>query len=595
MLNCFKANLIDSLIKTALVLISSLLLVAVNYFVTDVSYWIIGCFGAASIVVISQPRSAAAQNNSIFIGIGLSSLIGFLCAWALPSPILAILVALPLAAFTMFLTHTANGPGGAAAVLAAASSHQIDYLIAPILTGIIAIFLTRMLSLWIHDIRFGKEETLDNASRKEIQFEEVFSFINEVSTIADHTQDPMESAHKVIERICNITSWPIGHIYDIGIGDDHPFAFSSKRWFVSPHIDECTIKTFKEQTESVQFIPGEGMVGKVLGTKKNITLLDVTKMEGFKRKKSAEANNVRGCFAFPIIYNDQVIMILEFFSHEVAVLDQKILNILEYAGKQLLMILMKQDHSGQMDGLSESFRQDVESTVDNTADSIDLLKEHASSSLSQVEATETALETIHTNAVTISELIQETASVTDTFKDRMEGSKVEITSIKDQGASLQKTLRILKTISADTNLLALNATIEAARSGEQGKGFAIVAAEVKSLANKSTKLVESSDAVIDSMSHSIEDILLLIEEFSSMVADIHPRLNTINTKVAHQEGESNDNVNADSIIALIHRVQNQVQHSNSMATDVKNESDSIGRDMQTLSDNMQRFIAKMRS
>ncbi len=65
---------------------------------------------------------------------------------------------------------------------------------------------------------------------------------------------------------------------------------------------------------------------------------------------------------------------------------------------------------------------------------------------------------------------------------------VEVLILSTQ--KIGETMGLIQTIAAQTNLLALNATIEAARAGDAGKGFAIVAGEVKALAAQTSKATD---------------------------------------------------------------------------------------------------------
>lgn len=116
-----------------------------------------------------------------------------------------------------------------------------------------------------------------------------------------------------------------------------------------------------------------------------------------------------------------------------------------------------------------------------------------------VAATSEATNGANTEAVNGLKLVQSTIEDIEKLASQVGESATVIAELERNSENINTVLDVIKNVAEQTNLLALNAAIEAARAGEQGRGFAVVADEVRTLAGRTQDSTEEINQIIDKL------------------------------------------------------------------------------------------------
>ena len=134
----------------------------------------------------------------------------------------------------------------------------------------------------------------------------------------------------------------------------------------------------------------------------------------------------------------------------------------------------------------------------------------------------------------ISSQVQRSVSVSNRATHETQRTSELVNGLSSAAEKIGNIIQLIQAIASQTNLLALNATIEAARAGDAGRGFAIVASEVKSLASQTAQATEQIANQIATIQNATDETVAAITQFDATVREMAEISNAIASAVEQQ-------------------------------------------------------------
>jgi methyl-accepting chemotaxis protein len=253
----------------------------------------------------------------------------------------------------------------------------------------------------------------------------------------------------------------------------------------------------------------------------------------------------------------------------------------------------------RMHGTAESM-VGVASNATAEAGSAAAASEQASSS---VQSVATAAEQLSASISEIGRRVEESATVALAAVNDAERTRATMRGLTAAAQKIGDVINLIQDIAGQTNLLALNATIEAARAGDAGKGFGVVASEVKSLATQTAKATEEIAAQIRAIQTATHDAVTAIEQIGTTIT----RINDISGGVAAAVDEQDvttrsiaQNVNQAArgtrlVTDKVTELAGAAGKTGQSAENMRDAAAELTRQATTLRNQMDHFLARIRA
>lgn len=169
------------------------------------------------------------------------------------------------------------------------------------------------------------------------------------------------------------------------------------------------------------------------------------------------------------------------------------------------------------------------------------------------------------------DIIHNAATTMMQITETVQQTSRNLEALGQQSQQISSVVQVIKDVADQTNLLALNAAIEAARAGEQGRGFAVVADEVRNLAKRTTKATEEISHMIEAIQSSTE---LALNAMSAAV-----RKADGGADIAHKAGEAINQIRLGSskVVSVVNSISAALNEQNSASGDIALHVDQVAQ------------------
>jgi len=220
-----------------------------------------------------------------------------------------------------------------------------------------------------------------------------------------------------------------------------------------------------------------------------------------------------------------------------------------------------------------------------------------------IQSVASATEELSTSVDEIGRQVRESSQIAEAAVLQAQQTDARIGKLSRAAQQIGDVVKLITAIAEQTNLLALNATIEAARAGEAGRGFAVVASEVKSLASQTAKATDEISSHIAGMQGATLESVAAIKEIGDTIAQISNIASSVAVAVAQQSSATQEIARSVQSVAYgtheaaanIVQVNRGATETGSASADVLNSARTLSTESTRLREELDRFMSNIRA